>query len=242
MSGPLNAPGFITGYARWNNIAQIRSVAGRFTSMQSQFAEANRRLATECQANAVEALRASIVRPNVSTERLETAVAAAGDRYSDQFEWGVGVSAFLDQSQAKYWRTIEEGTLAVWKHPFTGTILRGTWGGSIAGSYTNRWGVVPRGGPPIPVAAGGKFIPVPERKGGRSVYRPGTRGYQSAEKRIGHAQGSVVGKEIEPHLFFRKGFEQLGGITGVQDVYRQVFRETLGRDIIFRPGRAPTLR
>lgn len=39
------------------------------------------------------------------------------------FSVGIGVTDYLDQSIAKYWRTFEEGSAATWRRPFIGTHL-----------------------------------------------------------------------------------------------------------------------
>ena len=50
------------------------------------------------------------------------------------FKIGVGKPSYLDKSQAKYWRTIEEGSAATWKkRSFLSLDLRGTFGATLIG-------------------------------------------------------------------------------------------------------------
>lgn len=225
--------GFISGYANISGLGTLRDLAGRFTSGQGAVLDAHETLAKKVQELAAENLRTSLLRPSVSTGRLEEAILDPRDIIADRFQWGVGNIAWLAQSPAKYWRTQEQGSLAVWKHPFSGTILRGTWGGSISGFYSNRWGEVARGGAPIPVGKGGKFIPLGLR-GEQAVFRPNAKGHKEAFGKLGNGLGSIVTKEIAPKDYFKKAFEELGGVAGVQQAYRDAFRSAGLPSPVFR--------
>jgi len=227
-SGPA---GYLHGYARISGIGTLRNLAGEFTSAQGLVAQAHQLLAERVQQAAADNLRGNILRRSVSTDRLAQAILDPKDIFATRFNWGAGSIAWLDNSPAKYWRTQEEGSAAVWSHPFTGTVLKGTWGGSISGFYSNRWGLVPKGGSPIGTEVYGKFIPyyrgMTADLGGGGTRRRGVRKLPLSRK-------FVVGHEIEPKLFFLKAFEGIGGIAGVQQVYREVFRAAGLPDPVFR--------
>jgi hypothetical protein len=214
--------GYLFGDCKISGIGTLRDLAGRFTTAQGAVADAHEALAKKVQAAAADNLRANILRPAVSTGRLEEAIRDPQDIIFDRFQWGVGRIAWLAASPAKYWRTQEEGSLAVWKHPFAGTVLRGTWGGSISGFYANRWGTVARGGRPIPVGSGGKFIPL-GTKGQQAVLRPNAKGHARVLAKVGSGLGSVVHTEIAPKEFFTKAFADLGGVAAVQQAYKDAF-------------------
>lgn len=128
---------------------------GRFTSEGVRaLRERNERFATSMQADVVRRMRNHIAfggRAGVSTGRLLRVTADKRNVFSDQWSIGVGRPDWLDNSVARYWRTFEEGSAAVWKHPFVGTQLRGMFGGTIIGyAHTRTPGPQPQplaGGP-----------------------------------------------------------------------------------------------
>jgi len=115
----------------------VRDARGRFTSAQSSMRDRNARYALGLQADVVRLIEARITRGSASSGRLLNVTASPRNVQYDTWSIGVGVQPFLDSSIAKYWRTFEEGSAAVWRHPFVGTQL------------------MPRGNnPPYPVAHG----------------------------------------------------------------------------------------
>lgn len=66
-------------------------------------------------------------RASASSGRLVAVTAGGGNQHIDQrvgsFSVAVGVTSYLEKSTARYWRTFEEGSAAVWKRPFIGTQL-----------------------------------------------------------------------------------------------------------------------
>lgn len=110
-----------------SEVANLRNKLGQFTSegIGAQRSR-NETVALNLQAEVVQRMKNRISfgkRASASTGRLLYATAASGNRRFDTWSMGVGVPKFLDSTQAKYWRTFEEGSLAVWKRPFIGTQL-----------------------------------------------------------------------------------------------------------------------
>lgn len=64
-------------------------------------------------------------RASASTGRLVNVTASSRNRRVERFYVGVGLPDYLDKSEAKYWRTFEEGSKGLWKRPFIGTKLFG---------------------------------------------------------------------------------------------------------------------
>lgn len=99
---------------------------GRFTAAISQQRDLNRDLGLAIQQRVVLLMRNRIAfgeRASASTGRLLQATADSRNLQVQAFSFGVGIPRFLDGSVAKYWRTFEEGSAAVWKRPFVGTQL-----------------------------------------------------------------------------------------------------------------------
>lgn len=138
-----------------------------FTQYQAEMARANKAWLEEMRTAVLANIQSRILRPSVSTGRLEQVTASPDNYIFDQtnqtFGFSFGVPRFLNESQAKYWRTQEEGSKVVWRHPFVGTKLAGKWGETIVGFYENRWGTVPMAGAPFSrsgAGSGGKLRPV----------------------------------------------------------------------------------
>ncbi len=68
-----------------------------------------------------------------STGRLARVTRQVGNRYVGKTTWSVGIPVYLDRSAAKYWRTVEQGSLKAWAKPFKGTILKMRPGGFPGG-------------------------------------------------------------------------------------------------------------
>lgn len=98
-----------------------RRPGGQFATAE-QLTGVNRQIAQELQASVVANIQARILRPGASTNRLVRATAAKSNITVSGDRIGVGNEKWLN-SRALYWRTIEEGSAAVWKRPFIGTQL-----------------------------------------------------------------------------------------------------------------------
>lgn len=74
-------------------------------------------------------------RPGDSTGRLQEVTSMPGNRVVFKTVWRVGIPKFLNESQAKYWRLIEQGSAGLYAHGkgFRGTPLRLRPGGFPGG-------------------------------------------------------------------------------------------------------------
>lgn len=138
-----------------------RDALGRFTTFQNELHRINLGLAIQLQDLMVERLRDSLLRPKVSSKRLERAIADRRNRFANNSGFGVGRISWLDKSEAKYWRAIEVGTTQFVGNP----IPRGLWGGTLTGAYggASRYGPYPIAGAPFSVtggARGGRLRPM----------------------------------------------------------------------------------
>lgn len=107
-------------------LKSTRDAHGRFTSAQRLQRTRNRHAAEIVQASVVRLIseRMEPTRRPASTGRLLEATANPANAQYDTWSLGVGIPSYLNRSPVvKYWRTFEEGSAAVWKHPFTGTQL-----------------------------------------------------------------------------------------------------------------------
>lgn len=178
-------------------IPKGRPGAGRFapdTRTHQEIKDTNAAVAKAFQAQVVDVVRTMpLKRKNVSTGRLEKAMANNKNRHADLFSWGVGDIDYLDQSIAKYWRMIEYGSAGIYGggRGMTGQKIYGVWGGSIQGYYTNRWGLQPQaGGPWRTAAVNGKL-----------------RGMNAKFARKKKIPPMIIQHEIEPHHYFRTAEE-----------------------------------
>ena len=174
----------------------------------------NREMARELQDAVADFARDSYVRPGASTGRLEKALRSSENAYvsssaTASVSWGVGNARWLDRSEAKYLRQIEEGTDVHVGHLIYPRLnmnkvqesARRAWALPNGASwYTNRWGHQPY--PPLvggEVGGGGKVRAISTYWGKQFVKRYGRKGYRPIE----------IKQRIEAHDFF------LGGMRAV---------------------------
>lgn len=183
----------------------VRDAKGRFTKAQSAMRDRNAEYARSLQADVVQLIEARITRPGASTNRLVNVTGAPENAQYDTWSAGVGVKKFLDTSVAKYWRTFEEGSAAVWAHPFTGTQL------------------FPVGRPPFPVAHG--------MKPGLRATAAGSRYQVSTGKLLPWMDGSrfVVKHEIAPRHAYRDAVAGAGAPQFLEQNARRLIDDILGR-------------
>ena len=167
------------------DIDPTRDARGRFTTFQRELIPLNRALSVELQEQVAGYIEGNIKRPAVSTGRLVDATINPKNRvddYSNISRWAVlvGRPQWLDESPAKYWRTIEEGSAEVYRggRGMVGLeIGPGKWGESIVGMYANAWGAQPLAGPPwtkFGVNREGKLRPFSKKIARAKGLRPNT--------------------------------------------------------------------
>jgi hypothetical protein len=140
---------------------RVRDNLGRYINRESKPFLRNEfmNLAYKGQAEVLARMADRYKRKETVTGRLQRVTADRRNRvYSDQ-GYGVGVIRWLDRSEAKYWRTIEEGSKAAWGRSFVGMELRGKFGGAYLGFRASSWGPRPIGGSPWN-AYPGFFMPI----------------------------------------------------------------------------------
>lgn len=180
----------------------VRDARGRFIQMNDarlEFRAFNQRMARTVQSYVVENMASSIQRRNVSSGRLLAVTASPKNIEVDDFHFGVGVENYLNNSMAKYWRTIEEGSLQAWgdtpggRASFVGMELTGLWGANIGRVTPDRvYGKGPwyRHSP----RRGDKFVP----KGRFKMQSTSERGFGSW--RFAKFKGGAGGKKGQPNF------------------------------------------
>lgn len=99
---------------------------GQFMSGIGGFLQRNQEMADDVQAQVVANIRSTIAargRAPASTGRLVNVTASPRNQKVTIGRVQVGIPSFLESSQAKYWRTVEEGSAETWARPFVGTPL-----------------------------------------------------------------------------------------------------------------------
>lgn len=121
----------MAGEIRFN---QPRDPEGQFRAMSAEVERQLHSQAQEFQDEVASYIGSHIKRPRDSTGRLANVTADSGNRTVAKTYWRVGIPGFLNRSQAKYWRTIEEGSLSTFRSGgFRGTPLKLSRGGAWPG-------------------------------------------------------------------------------------------------------------
>lgn len=188
---------------------KLRDVRGRYLSAQEALARENESMAHQIQRLVIANIAAHIKRPAVSTDRLLNVTAdranispIKGRSAGWKEGLAVGVVSHLDNSVAKYWRTIEEGSETAWKkRSFVGMPLPGRFGGSVTGLTTTKWGSRALAGPEFTDpgrGTGGKFVPF---------------GKKTRKQLLGGGKVITVKHEIEPqHAYLAAWRDYDGGV------------------------------
>ncbi len=203
---------------QWSRVLQI---------MQRYYLEA----ATELNLLAVEEFHRSSRRPNVSTHRLESALLDDRNILIRQDSFYAGYPAFLDKSNAKYWRQIEEGYAG-----HVGRRIYGVWGGSLTGGWAtssagNRYALAGPAYTAHRYGAGGKFQPLSTLPADATVGRTKRRHQAAADR--GHAGGSVnyggrISRPIAAEDYYSKAFMRFRRSNRPLNLLREVIAAELG--------------
>lgn len=181
-------------------------------------AEQHEQLARKVQDAVVKELKGGIKRKSTKSGRLEKVTADENNIVANALQWGVGVDEFLNKSTAKYWRTIDEGSLHVWSRPFKGRfyyVSRGKeWGGEITHGEFRSYAV-------------GDFMASVKGRTTEKL-RPFTRA--KAREIIAEAGKTpkwlgklYITKEISPEDYYNRGFAKVGGATAELRVLTNTF-------------------
>lgn len=89
----------------------------------------------EYQEQVADYIHSHLLRREDSTGRLEEVTRSEGNRVVNQTHWRVGIPSYLNRSQAKYWRLIEQGSAGLYAggRGFRGTPLKLRPGGFEGG-------------------------------------------------------------------------------------------------------------
>lgn len=180
-----------------------RGFNGRFLpDMQRYVSAANKRLAAELQQAMADQLEETRVRSEITTGRLKRALLDPRNARADQHGFAVGDVDYLDNSEAKYWRAIEQGTTH-----FVGKELKGVWGPTADGPYS-------------PFGRRTKhetFIPM-----GLTYARQTLRaaGYDKDEIRV----RGVIEEPIHPHRYMERAWEGFDMHVRSAQMVRDVIR------------------
>lgn len=210
--------GVILVVAELNVRGSLRSPQGRYTAFQGNVLEANRRLVVELAESVADAAQAGLRRPGVSSGRLRSALLDPRNRAVDKQAYGVGKPRFLDKSEAKYWRQIDQGYAG-----HVGREIRGVFGGSLSGAYggRSRFGPYPLAGP--------SFTAIGEGSGGRLL----PLGPRQARARLGKGSGrrpvkGIIRRPISPEKYFRRGWENFNARARTTEVVKEELKAAFG--------------
>lgn len=226
MASGAAGRGALYGQFDFQATSLFRDPKGLFTTFGSEVYTANERLALKLQKLVAQSLRQSLVRPRTSTGMLERALLNQRNRIVTNAGFGVGIPSYLDDSAAKYWEQIDVGSTA-----HLGQKMKGLWGDTIAyrgpdyikGDPTSQRDIV-GDVTPFGAGAGQGFRPFSASSAKQALRDAGhpTKGYSG-----------VIKKAIEPHEYFRAGWDALGGLNGIQQEYDRAFR-AIGFKVVWR--------
>jgi hypothetical protein len=205
-------------------------VGGRYGTFQKEARIANKRLAANLQKTVARALRQGLVRPRVSSGLLERVTLDSRNAIADQEGFGVGVIDFLDNSEAKYWLQIEEGS-----DVHLGQRLVGVWATrtktlGLSGLASERFsGSAPRG----QVTAFGEGT-------GQAFFAMGARQARQmlARQKIPSNQRRISGEIKKPmpkEAYYKRGWQEFDPITQIEREYNDIFRR-VGFKVVWTRG------
>lgn len=232
MASGLGGRGALYGKFDFQATSLFRDPKGLFTTFGSEVYTANERLALKLQDLVAQSLRHSLVRPRTSTGMLERALLDKGNRIVTNAGFGVGIPAYLDDSAAKYWEQIDQGSTV-----HLGQKMRGLWGDTISyrgpdyvrGDHTSQR-EIEGDATPFGAGTGQGFRPFGKDAAQRALRKAGYEG------KALHRYTGVIAKAIEPHEYFKEGWEALGGLEGIREEYDRAFR-AIGFKVVWREGK-----
>lgn len=188
----------------------------------------NEAMAANLQDMVVDEYQRTRKRKDVSTGRLDAATLDRRNRMLAKNGFGIGLSSWLDKSQAKYWRQIEEGT-----NVHVGRHLYGVFGATFTGGFSrgNRW---PwrnaRYGPGwsfVGEEQGGGFTP--KRKLPADVRRTMFQGSrQKTAFDLSRSTRMIIGSPIEAQSAYRHVFMRFRKENRAFHLFRQAVMVELG--------------
>jgi hypothetical protein len=200
---------YVTASAEVGIDRMQRDVNGRFLpNMQRHVAEANRRMAAELATAMAEKLDETLVRKGASTGRLKEALLDPRNRSADQFGFAVGNVDYLDTSQAKYWRAIEQGTSY-----FVGKMITGVWGRKTGGPFTPFGERNPNE----------KLHPMSQKEARRVLRAAGYRRTKGGGDQL-RTRG-IIQEPIHAHSYMQGAWEGFDMHVRAAQLFREILRE-----------------
>lgn len=198
-------------------------VTGFFISAQAEVAAAGRSLALELAESVADAAKASLLRPGVSTGRLQKALLHPKNRVGVKEGYGIGRPEFLDKSEAKYWRQIDQGYSG-----HVGREIRGVFGGTLTGAFggQSRYGPYPLAGGPftaIGAGSGGRLLPL----GKKSAYAKLAKARKSGKRRLNAKVASTIEQPISAQQYFLRGWEDFNAASRTTAAVKAVLQKAL---------------
>lgn len=204
--------------------------------LQTDLAAANRRFALELSELTVKTMHAGLYRPRVSSGRLAAALADPQNRYSDAFGFGVGNPEWLDRSQAKYWRQIDQGFKG-----HRGRQIFGVFGDTLIGGGPNSRGVagpefrqIQHGFVSVVGGTGGRLLPT-NRNGALRILRAqagGRRGTglgsRGARNNFSVATKGIIKNPIRPEQYFLRAWEEFNIKQRYMATVREIITASFG--------------
>jgi hypothetical protein len=190
---------------------------GRYTTLQAEAYQANIRLAERLQRAVASELKTGLVRPRVSTGRLEKVMLDGQNRVVANEGFGVGIPGYLDKSQGKYYRQIDAGT-----DIHLGQKLHGLWSNSKRLKSLNpydRSGAAPRGATAFGAGAGQEFFPVRGRDAIAALKKGGMSRTQAKRRTKG-----IIRRAIEPEDYFQRAWTAFDAPASIFREYDRLFR------------------
>lgn len=182
-----------------------------------KFEEAHRQLARQTQEQVVKALKAGIKRKSTSSKRLERVTDSPENITASAQGWGVGADDFLNKSEAKYWRTVDEGSLGVWSRPFKGMVFyvarKEAWGAQIVHGKNRSY------------AVGGFMAAMSGRTTEKLNAISTSRAMEIIDRRgsMPRWMGRMfITREIAPEDYYDKGFAAMGKSMAERRVFSNV--------------------
>lgn len=223
-----------TGTLRYS-LATMRNRTMPWSRVERTLERYSHAMAADLQEMVVDEYTRTRKRKDVSTGRLDAATLDRRNREVAKNGFSVGLESWLNKSQAKYWRQIEEGTRV-----HVGRHLYGVFGATFSGGYYpgNRW---PwrnaRYGPAwsfVGASTGGGFVPKKRlKKGVRSTHFAGPRqvggGWpMRSEGGYSRATRMIIGRPIEAQNAYRRAYTRFRKENRAFNLFRQTVMAELG--------------
>jgi hypothetical protein len=187
---------------------QPRDPRGLYLTFEQRVKNLMVQEAIEFQADVAKVIRSKKLRKEDSTGRLERVTKEPGNRDPQASVWRVGIPSYLNRSEAKYWRLIEQGSEGLYAkgRGFRGTALMFN---------------------PTGVRGGRKFRSFKNKKMQDDVYRG--KFYSKGLTKGRGVRVVRVTKEIAPMNAYRTAFDEFGWRNRIKRDFEQTVADSFFR-------------